>query len=829
MRLAILLALAVLAWLIGETGPARLLDHYAFDRVSLAAPAEPPKVLLLDVDPAFLKANPAPVARLAGLARSHGLKRLCLRAPQEVQTRGEVSLPIVLGSPPESVPASSVWRLNGAEAPGAIRSANGVPAPENGINRRMRAALPGESGPLPQFESACADEREGGSDYLVPTPRAQNLVRITASQLAGGVFAPGELDGFVAIVPPWSPARETKVTIPLDPAHPVAASLFSAYAVQALLSRSAVSETPPSLVPVMVFMAVLLGSTLVALPRDKRFGLPMVVVALVFVLATGLAVLRFGHVLLPLTAMALAALLAGLAEILLRERAQDRYLAAALEEALNLSFDRALFHDATALPEHLASVARALRLPQSAVVGREEGSWKLLAQGRELPGALDVGAKPQRKLFERTLGLMRTQRAADDGVWLSPVAGGESPLLWLYTLPAGPAGERAGRAVRQIAGSLRRARGWQHRLLGAGARADSGLPVDVRVASASNLITVQSEQIRQGLEALDTAVLIFHPAGFALEANSRMAALCGEAGIAPERTGIIEAIRAFTDIGTGQAEAIVRRMLLRGGEMRIPMRAFAGRHYILRVGATSGEDDAWRRVIVLEAVDVSELDQLAQLRLAVGVFIDRQLRNDLEAISLGATLALDERVGPERLARLAERIRDVAVRATGRLEVVSELLEERPLGAPGPCYPVEARKPLLTALERVADFAEEGGVEIDPTLPAISGCTLAEPLMLGDMVEAILRLVIADTARGNSVRMRVQEDELTTSIAISGGFGMPFDRLVEALDANAGEVPGEYRIASAGFKQVLAWQGSVSYWSAAGDGYTFTIQLRRIG
>lgn len=827
-----LLMIILTGWLAAQSDPARLVDSHVFDRVTAASPVSAPQVVIITLDRAFVAANSDPVAALAARAEEVGLAGLCFRGLPDGVVPAAGSLPVVVGRGAVNLPASSAWRLeNAAPASPDTRLAATLVAPApDGLYRRQHHGLPGERGArVPLFESACAGVEGGESAYLVPMARAQNIPRLTASQLAEGVVGQESLRGLVGIVPPVAPVTERSLSTPLAPGAGIPASEFSAHAVQALRGGREVVRVEGVAAVLAVVLAALVGALATRSGRRRGGSLLLAAGGLALVLLGAWAALRFGGVLLPVTAMTLAALAAGLAEIFLREAERDRYLAATLEDAINLSFDRALFHDPAGLPAHLVELAKLLRLPGSAVIGGDGAAWEVLAQGDPPLAGLLPESAAQRRLFERTLRLMRTQRSADGDVWLAPVAGGDAPMLWLFSLPAGEEGERAGRLAREIAAELRQARGWQHRLLGGTDTAGASLPVDVRVASAAHLITLQGEQIGQGLEALDTAVLIFHPAGFPLHANERMQAVCEELGLDHARVGIIAAIAGLTAVERLQAEAIVRRMLLRGGEIRVPMREVAARNFVLRIGAQRGEGDGARRVIVLEAVDVSELDHLAALRLAVGVFIDRQLRNDLEAITLGATLALDPRSDPARQQRVAERIREVAARATGRLEDVAELLEETQHSRPGPCYPIEVRKAMLPALERVAGLAEDSGVAIDAVLPGISGFTLAEPTMLADLVEALLRLVVADTARGGEVAFRVEEQPRQTTISVTGGFGMPFDRLVEALDARPGEVPPEFQIASAGFAQVRAWKGSVAYWSAAGNGYKFTLTLRRIG
>lgn len=685
------------------------------------------------------------------------------------------------------------------------------------------------------LETACAGRAAAQGSYLIRMPARQSIPRITASQLVSGVFREGELSGLTAIVAPPPFANEARLATPLDPhARATGATPLAAYAIQSLIEHREVRRASSWQAGLVLLLVCLSAVALVRRVRNKRLFLPAILCGSIVVVVAASAMLGLGDVLLPVSVATGGFILSAIVQILRQENEQDRRLDRTLERAINLSFSRSVFYDPSSIPTYLETVARLLRLPRMIVIERgEDGRWR---------GIAAHGARPDECALENAGALLAQARLSATPVpaavlvprWkgqasLALLSEGDNDLAWIYELPPGKQGEASAQVARAIAVSLRAMRQWQHTLLGGEEGARKTVSIEDRVSSAARLITVQSEQIREGLDALDTAVLIYHPVGFPIQANARMLDLCDRLGLALEKTSIGEAITAFTGLAGAQADTIVQRMLLRGGEMRVPMNDIASRQYALRVGASTRRGRDWQRVIVLEAVDISELDQLAQLRLAVGTFIDRQLRNDLEAIALGASLALDPRLESSSLARIVGRIKDVAARATGRLEQVSDLLGDAPIGPPSPSYPIEARKSVAEALERALPLAEEMSVRIESRLPAISGFTLAEPLMLADTVEAILRLIISDTAQGEVVRLDLDESETHTLIKISGGYGMPFDRLCEALDARPGEVPAEFQIAAAGFAEALAWQGTVSYWSAAGDGYRFNIRLRRIG
>jgi len=111
----------------------------------------------------------------------------------------------------------------------------------------------------------------------------------------------------------------------------------------------------------------------------------------------------------------------------------------------------------------------------------------------------------------------------------------------------------------------------------------------------------------------------------------------------------------------------------------------------------------------------------------------------------------------------------------------------------------------------------------------IGGFTVAEPKVLGQMMEAMLQVVIADTPRGETVMLKVEEDDERTFIRISGGFGIGFERLVRLLEDTEAETVGEFRTISGGIHIANKWGASVSYWGHEAHRFGFNIDLRRIG
>ena len=821
--------------LLAQTAAPRAVDGMTFDLVTRNEAGRLPKVIIIEnegvTDSELLSAaSKEGIASIGFFAVKHELKG---------SSAASDTMRIVSRVPASKIPASSMWRLaRGAQSSAVAQAAPALRLPDSyGVRRQMIASVPGNGDRLLLFEPLLAERADLAGTYLVRMPEAQNIPRITARQLVEGNFAEGELTGLTAIVAPGKKGAPNTIATPLDPGGTITDDIqFSAHAVQTLLDRREVRVA--GTVPVV---AAILAATLFSLLLFGRsLSRPGVLLAIgggaIAVAGTGWLALQTLNLVLPITAM-LGAFLVAAAVRLARNNAQaEKRIEATIERAIDLAFNRSLFHDNSQLLQALGMAASVLGLPRAALMMRDgSGKWSALqlhgAQEDEI--TLDSSAarnrlkqldKARKPLSARALvaGWSRAAIAAS-------LPDGDSLLLLIYDLPASKDRARIRRILTEAVARMRAMRHWQHRLLVNQGLGATQVPLERRMQSAANLITVQGDELAKGLDALDTGVFVFRPLGVPVHANAPMAQLLELAGMVPARTTLIDAITGLTELEIDGAQSMMRDVLLHGEEMRVPMRELGARQRILRLGLAGDVASRAETVLVLEAIDITELDQLAELRLAVGTFIDRQLRNDLEAISLGASLARDPRLQKPALERIVDRIADVAKRASNRLEEVRDLLEDEPLSDLGPCYPIEARKLVAQAIERAEPFAQELDVTIEQRLPAISGFSIAEPLMLSDMIEAMLRLIVADTAQGGVVEITLDEADTETMVTISGGFGLPFDRFCAALDAGPGEVPAEYQIAAAGMAQALQWKGAVSYWSSAGGGFRFNIRLRRIG
>ena len=829
----------VLFGVLHQAGLFRDIDGRIFDRFTVMGSASTPQVLVVESDAAFTESGNGRFERLHTVLQDLGVERVGYLGDRALPVGGG-SIPVIYGEQADPIPLNDIWRFPARERQGGIgqiRAASNIAPSEYGIHRGQYLGLRGEAGTLiPGFEQALAGAAPRDGQFLVPMPRAQSIPIVPASKIVAGNLGRTDLSGAVAMVVS-SAALEPNLATPQDPnTAAMSPAVFRALAVQALRSGEAVVRSGPLDSWILLLAAGLALAIAYRRSDPKRLIVQVSLIASVLVALGSWMALEFAGRLLPITALLLAPWVIALQRILMRERRQDLRLEQVATRAVQHSVQRSALREGARLPQFVDPTAR--------IAGVEKSLLMELTSAGEvaLVSAIDAGMDDlavETARLSRELARLRGKPTGYDAARLVPgwnrearltwIGGAERDLFWLYAVPEGGRTGKRGQLVRAASASFRELFRWRADLNARERQEERYLPIDEKVASAVGLVARESDQVRRGFDTIDTAVMIFHLIGSPLHANRAMEDLYREAGLPVLETPLVDALVALSTLDLVRVEAALQELVLRGGEMRLPMRELGPTERILRLAAPDSMARGMDRVIVLEAVDITELHAAADLRQSVGLFIDLQLRNDLEAVLLASDLAADPRIGPDRLAPVIARIGDAARRATGRLDEVAELVRGEHEALLEACYPVDARNLLIQTLEKTAPLAEELGVTVDIHLPAMSGFTIAEPRALADMIEAMLRVVIADTPQGETVTVKLVEFDTETQVNVSGGFGIGFGRLVYLLTKGEDQSVGEYRQINRGIARTAKWGGSVSYWGRDARGFGFNVKLRRIG
>ncbi|NVD44451.1 hypothetical protein [Qipengyuania atrilutea] len=797
-------------------------DGLLLDAGNRASEPTAPKVVVVDPGTQDPAGNFELLERLAETARNLGAVRIGLYSANAPGALPESpSVPLTFGLAELGRVPSADDRIDYAAAR--------IAAADHGISRRQTPSFASANGAIPSFETALAG-RLAAKDYFVRMPREQNIPVVSLAQVLANDFHADDFEGMVMIVAPGRDLTEAHLSTPLskDGAR-TPASLFSAYAVQSLLDRSEIyAATPWTAFAAILALTLAVAAAMTAF-EPKRALAPVLFLGVLSALLAAYLALSFANLLLPITAMIVAIIMAAVGLLLFSEVRQDRRLAAILERAIAMAFGNSPYDAQTEPGRHLTEAAERIGLHHSLVLSvPHSGPASVLGAFRA-----DQDDMPS----ERTLRLIAADRKDSatsierptdwNGEVHSALLSSDDPaLVWLYSAPAEGKAPHPAEHAHNIAAAIRQTHEWRNDLSTGARRARRKRPIDAQLASAASLITARSDRIAAGLDGLETAAMIFHLGGFPVHANAQMEALARQAGLTPHGTNLLKTLTALSDFSADHLSELLSAIIRDGVEIRIPAKDFGGLQRILRVAPMlKGTHD----IIILEAVDITEQNRLAQQRSAVGNFVDKQLRNDLEVIELGAEIGQASAGEGSHVKEIFFNLSETVQRAIGRLEEVADFLNDTGTSAANVCYPLDARKVVDEALEKVAPFAAEFDVSIETALPGISGFTMAEPKSLLATCEAMLRIVIADTPHGGRVKARLTEELDGTVIEVSGGFGIPFERLMAALDSRSEEVPEEYRALASGFKDVARWQGLSSYWSAVGQGLRFNVKMRRIG
>ena len=838
--LVILVAAGALASL-HQVDAFQVTDTRFFDEVSTRAAGSRPVVAIVERDAAFERQGDQRFAGLEAAVVRLGVARLGYLGGRETNSASRDGiadkLTIVEGLTPKKLPASDAWSLTDGGSRGTVTAARVLASAQYGIYRQQWSAIAGEGQDIETFETALAGQGSPNRErFYVRMPGEQSIPVISASQILSQQFAAGDLAGAAVIVAHPRQLSGT-MTTPLTPDQRTTSEAeFRAFAVQNLRSASAV-------LPAQIWEAWLLTVAFaivvgIAYHRSdpKRLAVLLPLAANILALVLSYAALELADRLLPLTAMLLAPWLVTFLRVLGRERYQDRRLEESASRAVQHAFGRSALREGARLPDFLNNAARLAAVERSLLIERR-GDGTLGMLNATAATFDDIALEPS--ALGLILDRLRDRHAVIPATEIVPswegnaritwLGGTGRDLYWLYTLPKTGDPRKSAHLVRAISASFRELFRWRAHLNARKSQDQRFVPIDDKVASAISLVAQSSEQIRHGFDTVGTAVMIFHMVGSPLHANAPMQEIYRQAGLTVSETSLREALQALTDLDDLRIDAMLQDMLLNGGEMRVPMQRFGAEERIFRIAAPTRIARSRERVLVMEAIDVSELHRAADLRQAVALFMDLQLRNDFEAIMLGSELAMDPRVTADKVRPIVARITETTRRAIDRLDQVAGLVREDIWDLEDASYPVDARSIVLEAAERSSEFAEDFSVQIETDVPDASGFTIAEPAALGAMLRAILRVLIADTPQGDSVQLKLEELDGRTHIRISGGFGIALERLLQLLSENESDAVGDYRTISEGMARAVQWDASVSYWGREADGFGFNINLRRIG
>lgn len=800
-----------------------LLAHFEMFRVSNATLFD---VAIANVEPSppralVVRAEPAEVPLVIERLRELGANRIAITSG--LAQRGVRPPGVLIGWTPAQVPGTDFWWIPNA----GPTVADFVPLNQGQVGRRALLRFPGEHRSFLTLEGAVAPEIYTTSEVYVGLSPQTIMPILKSEDILERDFPLRTIANLVVVVgPPVIQDRPRIRTSALNSSVAISSADFHARAFHALLTGAvAIPVDGFARALLLVGWSVLLALLFVWVPRRQQAAIAMLVAVLAF--ALGMATITLAGVLLPIAELVLIALGAGLSASLL-ERAERRQAVAHLGERIvgRLRQQRVL-QDASRWIDFFSAAAR-LTGVESSLLARQQADGSFVPVAAFGPASshgaagLQHSADRVRADAHRPVPVEVTDLAAWEGGSLARLNSVDfDGLYWLYTMPSDSTErEDISAAATRLARTARASHGGpprSARMLQDAEKAHS------RLDRAVGDLLRRNDELERSLAAVQDAIVLFDASGIPFVMNPSMRKLIENSGLHPGRTTPVDLVVALSGMETDTARVAIGGVVRRGGQIHLPPdRKMGGRCYAVRVTRVTGE-------LLLEATDTTDQERLARLQADLAENIDARLRNDVEAMDLAVRLARDDRLPAEKRVRALSLLSEALGRVGSVIEALSGLADAT---APAPkrdaqVLAINPRAVLERAVARLSRDAEVAGVEIQVTEPALASLVDAEPDLLDRFVEAMLQIVIGDSGRGSAVSVEMVEYEGSTKLSISGGFGLPAALFAISLAKTPEDSDSPFAIIGRAVARVSRWGGALTAASDVGEGYRFTLELRR--
>ncbi len=663
-----------------------------------------------------------------------------------------------------------------------------------------------------------------GSERLIQLPADAVMPELEGDQLDDGSLPSGALNGLTAVVglprdldpPRFQPSG-------LADAPPLGAAEFIARAIHAVHSGKAGYElSGVARALVLLAAGLLLPIAIAAVPPRSQVVAAVLAVALL--LATGLMLVRVGGVLAPVTELALLAALAGTIAVAAAHRDRERRLGLLADRFSAHAVRISLVADPRRWIEFFPAATRLTGVSSSLVLeAKPEGDFDVkaafgpqaslgaarLARTEDFDRADEQHPKPVQ---------VRALPGWSDGRLVRLDSAGDPATYWLYMAFAGDEQD----AILKAAERLAEHAASQPGLAAPSRRSRQRHPVDVRLFGLLTAMISRTSEIRGSFAALQTATALFDAAGVPLNVNSAMERLMRVSGLQAGRSTPVDIASGLAGIEANAARAMLGELVRHGGDVRLNSNVQVGsRRFSVRAVAIDSD-------LLFEATDVTHQYRLASIQTELATNIDARIRNDLAAIELATKLASDSRLTAERRDRALAMIGQATRRTRGALGELERLACATIYADDSEPYPVNLRSALKQAVAAAKTASDKAGVAIQLRLPTLTSLVLAEPEMLDELLQAMLEVLASDSARGTTNEIVLREEVEECELVLTGGFGIAAERWAWLLSGEDHSALRPVRVLQLAGPRVERWGGSLTTHSEAGNGYCFTLRLRKV-
>jgi hypothetical protein len=320
------------------------------------------------------------------------------------------------------------------------------------------------------------------------------------------------------------------------------------------------------------------------------------------------------------------------------------------------------------------------------------------------------------------------------------------------------------------------------------------------------------------------------------EANEAMLGYLRQRGLAPYEMTVVDLIATLTGQDLVFGRRSFRQLLHDRRPLALAMPADGGVSYLLRLHPLSGDKDEATDPapfqlsgVVCELLDRTALAQLNRLKEQMAGRVGVQLRNDLAAVDLSASLlSMPGLSDPER----EEMVGVIHGKVQHVVDTLARTAEYFAMDVPGETdrLPVDSYSAFEAALRTLEPQVRSQGVRLEIRKPDLMSYVLASPAHLQRFFEYALTVLLRDARPNSDVRVEIVENSGLVGFSLVGqGFGAMGERLAEYLAQDQPAAAEDVENLRQGVRWVRQWGGTVEAASKLGEGMTVRASFSAFG
>ncbi|MDM8559320.1 CHASE2 domain-containing protein [Candidatus Parabeggiatoa sp. HSG14] len=341
------------------------------------------------------------------------------------------------------------------------------------------------------------------------------------------------------------------------------------------------------------------------------------------------------------------------------------------------------------------------------------------------------------------------------------------------------------------------------------------------------------------MDELETPMVIYNMFGIAIQVNQSMNALSNTFGLKPQQMSALGFLMEITHKDMKTSQQYFRHILLDGGKIvqQVTLSAAIERVYILNMQLffckeeIDGVQVDVKEGILCQLIDVTQMKLQSTLKEQVAERLIFQFRNDMQSILTASKLLVNEKAS-EAEKRMVGGILEKKVNE--HLKILNEVEKQLSVEVDATTttssfevYPVDAKEPMLKAMESLAKNAIEQQVKFQSHLPDLVSLVFAAPNELTLVITNLLTLLINDAVENTKLIIDMVERNNEIIYTFKNiGFGIPNERLQSYLFSKEVEVPEKFKDMHHIIKLLKIWGGTLIAESEVGQGMFFELRLR---